>query len=135
MSDCWLWRGTKDRDGYGRMKVRGRPRLAHRVVYERTYGPIPEGIQIDHRCRVRDCVRPDHLRLATPKQQSENRTVQCNSRSGVRGVIWKRGKWEVTVKHNRRPIYVGRFSDLDEAEAAAKAKRNELFTHNDLDRP
>lgn len=131
---CWLWRGVRDRYGYGRMKIGGRPKLAHRVVYERTYGPIPdEGMEIDHRCRVRACVRPDHLRLATRKQNNENRMAQ-NSKTGVRGVRFHRGKYEASVKHNGQHHYVGRFDTLHDADAAATAKRLELFTHNEADR-
>ena len=60
---CWEWIGAKVY-GYGRLS-RGRTpdgsQLAHRVVYELMTGPIPEGLTLDHLCRNRGCVRPDHL--------------------------------------------------------------------------
>lgn len=66
---CVVWTGAKNPDGYGRVVIigdeRGRYQMAHRVVYELTVGPIPAGLQTDHLCRVRACVRPDHLELVT----------------------------------------------------------------------
>jgi len=63
---CWIWRGAlrNKRDGYGVISLPGRPvryKMAHRVAYELTKGPIAEGFEIHHKCRVRDCVNPDHL--------------------------------------------------------------------------
>lgn len=59
---CWIWQGECNREnGYGRVVVQKRKLLAHRVLYERAKGPIPEGAQLDHLCRVRNCVNPDHL--------------------------------------------------------------------------
>lgn len=65
---CWLWIGSLDEDGYGRFR-RGQPDFkttsAHRYSYEMAYGPIPTGLQIDHLCRTRNCVWPDHLEAVT----------------------------------------------------------------------
>lgn len=58
---CWRWKlGTKPA-GYGLITVSRRRRLAHRVSYETFVGAIPDGLQLDHLCRVRDCVNPAHL--------------------------------------------------------------------------
>jgi len=63
MSGCWLWIGAPvDRAGYCQVRTNGVYRYVHRVVYEALVGPIPEGLQIDHRCNVTCCVNPDHLR-------------------------------------------------------------------------
>lgn len=62
-SGCWLWQGRIDRAGYGRLGGSdhyGGP-LAHRVSYTLLVGPIPEGLTIDHLCRVTSCVNPSHL--------------------------------------------------------------------------
>lgn len=62
---CWIWGHVARVNGYGRIKVAGRSMLAHRVAYEVWVGEIPEGLEIDHLCRVRDCVNPDHLEPVT----------------------------------------------------------------------
>lgn len=62
---CWLWTGATSEKGYGHFGAGGRSRLAHRVAYELIVGVIPEGLTIDHLCRVRNCVNPDHLEPVT----------------------------------------------------------------------
>lgn len=66
-SGCWNWRLTIGRHGYGQMGVRRRTFLAHRFSYEALVGPIPSGMQLDHLCRNRPCVNPDHLEPVTPQ--------------------------------------------------------------------
>lgn len=60
-SGCWEWIGTLSSEGYGRFEKD----LAHRVSYRRSVGPIPEGLQLDHLCRNRRCVNPEHLEPVT----------------------------------------------------------------------
>lgn len=57
---CWSWVGATSL-GYGRIWIDGRLLGAHRVLYERHRGPIADGLEIDHLCRNRKCVNPDHL--------------------------------------------------------------------------
>ena len=70
---CWKWLGQRDAGGYGRicLKRNGKWRMgaAHRTAYEMLIGDIPNGMHIDHLCRNRACVRPDHLE---PVGQAEN---------------------------------------------------------------
>lgn len=62
---CWHWATPQASNGYGRFWVDGHLVLAHRFAYELLIGPIPDGLQIDHLCRVRHCVNPDHLEAVT----------------------------------------------------------------------
>ena len=63
VTGCWEWIGARDSRGYGNVKVEGRVRKAHRVVYERVRGPIASGLECDHRCRVPWCVNPEHIEV------------------------------------------------------------------------
>jgi hypothetical protein len=62
---CMLWLAYADPDGYGRFRSEGEARRAHRISYALAYGPIPEGLVLDHLCRNRRCVAPDHLEVVT----------------------------------------------------------------------
>lgn len=62
---CWLWRGCLTRYGYGTVTWQQRAQHAHRTVWELLVGPIPAGLVLDHLCRVRRCVNPEHLRPIT----------------------------------------------------------------------
>lgn len=75
---CWEFVG-RHVSGYGSFPVDRVPVGAHRVSYELFVGPIPVGYQIDHLCRNRGCVRPDHLEAVTPQVNS----VRSNSPSGL----------------------------------------------------
>lgn len=132
---CWNWTGALNA-GYGAVKRHGVQGPAHRFSYEMARGPIPAGMPLDHICRNRACVNPEHLRVATQKQNRENLSQAGRTISGARGVSWwpEKSKWLVRVGHQGESIYVGAFLDLEEAKAAAVATRNELYTHNDADR-
>ena len=56
LGPCWIWTACKQSKGYGQFRVDGRTVLAHRFAYELLVGPIPEGYELDHLCRVHLCV-------------------------------------------------------------------------------
>lgn len=68
--DCWKWTASLNSNGYGQLwdPEVGRARGAHRIVYEMMVGPIPDGLTLDHLCRNRTCVRPDHLEPVTNRE-------------------------------------------------------------------
>jgi len=83
-SGCWEWTGALNHGGYGTFLVDGRRMGAHRAAYLLHVGSIPDGLDLDHLCRVRHCVNPAHLE---PVTRSEN------LRRGV-GV----GKWHTALE-------------------------------------
>lgn len=86
---CWLWRGPTKPSGYGTFNALGLAAVAHRVAYELSQGPIPAGLEIDHLCRNRACVRPDHLE---PVTHQEN----------VRRAPKHPGSWQRRLTHCKR---------------------------------
>jgi hypothetical protein len=76
--NCWIWIGAKIWSGYGQFGLNGKLKLAHRVSYELFKEDIPEGLQLDHLCKNRSCVNPDHLEIVT---------TQENTRRGLTGKI------------------------------------------------
>jgi hypothetical protein len=133
---CWAWNAYTDKDGYAMFTINSQPVRAHRMSWELANGPIPEGLEIDHRCLTRDCVNPDHLRVATKKQNREHLAPGRASKSGKRGVYWshREKKWYAQCYNNATCHFGGYFHTIEEADTAAIALRNSLFTHNDLDR-
>jgi hypothetical protein len=77
---CWLWTGAKTR-GYGSASFDGRRYRAHRLTYELLVGPIPEGLTLDHLCRVTACVNPAHLEPVTQKENIRRGETGENMRS------------------------------------------------------
>lgn len=68
ITGCWLWTGSISPKGYGQINSgghRGKPRRTHRAAWELYRGPIPDGLQVLHKCDTPTCVNPDHLFLGT----------------------------------------------------------------------
>lgn len=62
---CWVFSGNKDRYGYGRIAINNKTVGSHVYAWTQKHGPITKGLVLDHKCRVRACCNPDHLRLVT----------------------------------------------------------------------
>ena len=80
--DCWPWTGSIHNTGYGRMKAKHKQVFVHRVSWEMSNGPIPNGMFVLHRCDNPPCVRPDHLFLGTKGDNNRDRVAKGRSAGG-----------------------------------------------------
>lgn len=129
--NCWEWVGNKDRLGYGIANTSDGKRLAHRMSWFISNGSIDDR-DIDHVCHNTSCIKPEHLRPATAKENAEN-LLPVRAASGYRGVYKAGKKWMAGVKHNGTDYRIGEFDTPEQANSAVVALRNKLFTHNILD--
>lgn len=110
---CWMWQQGITTPGYARMTVDGKEALAHRVFYERRFGPIPAGLHLDHvksrGCVGPPCVNPDHMEPVTPgenarrgngtklslddvaaiRSQNPRTLAECKRLAAEYGVAWR----------------------------------------------
>lgn len=65
LGPCWLWIGAIGAGGYALATIAQSPVRVHRLTYEDEHGPVPDGLELDHLCEVKSCVRPSHLEPVT----------------------------------------------------------------------
>lgn len=134
--DCLIWTGPTDRLGYGILAIGGKRYPAHRWAYQQTHGEVPQGLDIDHICQNPPCCNVRHLRVATKKQNAENRNRanRNNKSSGSLGVGYDKvnSAWTAKVMHNRKQYWGGRWETKELAEAAVKELRRRLYTYYDI---
>ena len=129
-SGCWLWDGAMFDDGYGCLVVNGKRLKAHRASFVAHKGRIPPGMKILHKCDVRQCINPDHLRLGTDSENQLDMKLKRRSTHGERS-----GNAKLTneaVRHIRS-------CDLPSHQLAAqygvsavqigRVRRNEIWSH------
>lgn len=98
---CWIWQRGTSANGYGRTGNPSQP--AHRVYYERFVGPVAEGLEPDHLCRVRPCIRPDHLELVTHLE---------NCRRGERTKLTQTQSKEIRALYSQGTFTYGQIAAL-----------------------
>lgn len=128
--ECLVWKKGRHSEGYGLFTFENRSVYAHRYVYERENGPVPDGMFVDHICHNRACVLPEHLRLATPAQNAYNRSGSTRGRRVdlPRNVyLTPSGRYVVIIRKGRRGYNFGTYDTPEEASAVAERKRQELF--------
>ena len=122
--ECLVWNGATDRLGYTSIQVAGTVRSAHRYAWEREHGPIPAGKYVDHSCHNPSCVNVEHLRLATPQENSRNkRGARSDNPLGVRGVFMVGDRYGARVNN----VYLGVFDTLEAAASTAASTAAEWY--------
>lgn len=111
--------------GYCNVWVNGKTQLTHRVLWESAYGPIPDGMQVDHINGDKMDNRLENLRIVTPQQNQYNR-------ANVKGFSWdkRRGTWRAQITHNYKMIFLGYHDTIIDARAAYLRKYNEINGEN-----
>lgn len=98
-SGCWLWTGYVKPSGYATMSVNSKMQWVHRLSYEVLVGPIPAGLQLDHLCRVRNCVNPAHLEPVTGRENTIRSYAARNS--GISGMPFPTVNHACSFGHER----------------------------------
>ena len=123
--------GHTRKDGYTEIRLGKRPFMAHRVAWFLHHGELPP-CQLDHINRDRSDNRICNLRIASENafHNNQNRRVGKNNTSGAIGVMWypTKNKWIARIKVKGRSIYLGLFSNFDDAVLARKAAELKYFT-------
>jgi len=98
---CWIWMRARTTRGYGSVKIDGMVLRAHRVSWQISNGPIPEGLHVLHQCDVTCCVNPDHLFLGnhSDNMQDKERKGRGNHATGLRNARYT--KPESTCRGDR----------------------------------
>ena len=104
--DCWECLAYRDRDGYGRFRpTKGTFAKSHRYAWESLVGPIPAGLELDHRCRNRGCCNPDHLEVVTHRENCHRGSTRLSPK-----MIWRkmRAQTHCQRSHEFTPENTGR---------------------------
>lgn len=133
VGDCLVWTGTvstsevRPDHPMGVIRVNGRLEKVHRYAYEREHGPLPVGVEVNHKCWNTLCCQSNHLEPATRAENNRYRNgARHDSSTGHRNIFSRNGKWVVRVEH-LGVCHGHRHENLDDAIKEAEELRQRLF--------
>ena len=123
--------GSADQQGYIVVRLNGKDYKAHRIIWEMHYGPIPEGMEVDHIWHNRKDNRIENLRLVTRTGNGRNQSKFATNTSGVTGVNWnsQAGKWRAEIYVGGKHISLGLFTIFNDAVLARKSAEAKYGFH------
>jgi hypothetical protein len=121
------YKPSASKNGYLKFKLKGKFKLAHRVVWEAFKGPIPEGMQVHHISGDRADNRLENLRLVTASENNRD-LKSSNGSSKYRGVHWCKSanKWIAQIRHNGKKKHIGQYDTEKTAAIVRDLKAIEL---------
>lgn len=125
--------GCVNGSGYMVLSINSKSYRLSRVIWMYMFGSIPDGFYIDHINGKKTDNRLCNLRVASNKQNQENRPAPSNTTSGYRGVTWHKSynKWMARICHNKKRETIGFFETAEQAYQAYKDRAAKLYTHAD----
>jgi len=132
---CWLWNGSRNKDGYGTFRINGKAVLSHRIAYSIISGiPLNEINQVCHHCDTPSCGNPKHLFHSDHIGNMLDKQIKFRgggklSQSKYMGVCWRKdcNKWRAIIRHNNKYKSLGSFDTEKEAAIAYDKSFIEIF--------
>ncbi len=121
----WKWCAAYHPSGGWR--VHRKYKHSKTVLMSRFIMNAPKGMDVDHRNGNPMDNRRSNLRVCTHQENCQGRRPNKNCLSNYKGVSWFRGKWRVVIGTNKKQLYLGRFSNEEEAAKVYDTKAKELF--------
>lgn len=100
-TNCWNWKGSLDKDGYGQYMVNRKAYRAHKFFYEKEFGEVPKGLVLDHKCNNRACVNPNHMEAVTNQvnvQRGKSAKLNLYEVTTIRQ-MYKEGIKQISISH------------------------------------
>ena len=80
IGSCWIWTGSASNMGYGQVRIGKRLHLVHRVVFELLVGPVPRGLDLDHKCKQTRCFNPRHIEAVLHRENCRRGNVGAHNK-------------------------------------------------------
>lgn len=125
---CWLWQGATHRQGYAQAGHGGKVHLLHKLVWEHLNGPVPSGLELDHKCRVNQCWNPEHMEPVTHRTnviRGDTDRSHMNKTHCPRGHEYTESNLYVSSNRQRICRTCARKRNVD----AYWRRKNQLITH------